>query len=152
MSDVEKGTGIKFGVYISKDLIEELDKIMLNSGIKNRSKLIQEALRLYIIENKWISLKEVAGSISILYNHSAGDIDEKLTDIQHTFRDIIVSSMHIHLDERTCMLVIAVKGESQRIKEFLINIRKLRGVLLVRHSLLTAQSKAMGIEQGKSVI
>ncbi len=143
MLDVEKGTGIKFGVYIQKELIAELDRIMLDSGIKNRSKLIQEALRLFIIENKWVSSKEVVGSISILYNHSVDDIDEKLTVIQHAFRDVIISGMHIHLDEHICMLVIAVKGDSQRIKEFLNSIRMLRGILLVRHSLLITQDKVI---------
>lgn len=141
MSDKEKGIGVKFGVYIQRELIEELDRIMLNSGIRNRSKLLQEALRLFIIENRWISSKEVVGSISILYNHDVGDIDERLTDIQHTFRDIIISSMHIHLDEDTCMLVIAVRGDSQRIKEFLDSIRMLKGTLLVKHSLLAVRNR-----------
>lgn len=141
MSDKEKGIGVKFGVYIQRELIEELDRIMLNSGIRNRSKLLQEALRLFIIENRWISSKEVVGSISILYNHDVGDIDKRLTDIQHTFRDIIISSMHIHLDEDTCMLVIAVRGDSQRIKEFLDSIRMLKGTLLVKHSLLAVRNR-----------
>ncbi|MEM0006289.1 MAG: nickel-responsive transcriptional regulator NikR [Ignisphaera sp.] len=141
MSDKEKSIGVKFGVYIQRELIEELDRIMLNSGIRNRSKLLQEALRLFIIENRWISSKEVVGSISILYNHDVGDIDKRLTDIQHTFRDIIISSMHIHLDEDTCMLVIAVRGDSQRIKEFLDSIRMLKGTLLVKHSLLAVRNR-----------
>ncbi|MEM4613277.1 MAG: nickel-responsive transcriptional regulator NikR [Ignisphaera sp.] len=141
MSDKEKSIGVKFGVYIQRELIEELDRIMLNSGIRNRSKLLQEALRLFIIENRWISSKEVVGSISILYNHDVGDIDERLTDIQHTFRDIIISSMHIHLDEDTCMLLIAVRGDSQRIKEFLDSIRMLKGTLLVKHSLLAVRNR-----------
>ncbi|MEM4003492.1 MAG: nickel-responsive transcriptional regulator NikR [Ignisphaera sp.] len=141
MSDKEKSIGVKFGVYIQRELIEELDRIMLNSGIRNRSKLLQEALRLFIVENRWISSKEVVGSISILYNHDVGDIDKRLTDIQHTFRDIIISSMHIHLDEDTCMLVIAVRGDSQRIKEFLDSIRMLKGTLLVKHSLLAVRNR-----------
>lgn len=141
MSDREKSVGVKFGVYIQRELIEELDRIMLSSGIKNRSKLLQEALRLFIIENRWISSKEVVGSISILYNHDVGDIDERLTDVQHTFREIIISSMHIHLDESTCMLVIAVRGNSQRIREFLDSIRMLKGTLLVKHSLLAVRNR-----------
>lgn len=141
MLDREKSIGVKFGVYIQRELIEELDRIMLNSGIKNRSRLLQEALRLFIIENRWISSKEVVGSISILYNHDVSDIDERLTDIQHTFRDIIISSMHIHLDENTCMLVIAARGNSQRIKEFLDSIRMLKGTLLVKHSILAVRNQ-----------
>jgi len=109
----------------------------MNSGIKNRSKLIQEALRLFIVENRWVTSAEVVGSISILYDHSIANIDEMLTDIQHIFRDVVISSMHVHLDENRCMLVIAVKGSSQRVKEFLDKVRMLKGTLIVRHTLLS---------------
>ncbi len=137
MSTTEKSKGVKFGIYLQKELIKEIDEIMMNSGIRNRSKLIQEALRLFIVENKWVTSAEVVGSISILYDHSIANIDEMLTDIQHIFRDVVISSMHVHLDENRCMLVIAVKGSSQRVKEFLDKIRMLKGTLIVRHTLLS---------------
>jgi len=137
MSITEKSKGVKFGIYLQKELIKEIDEIMMNSGIKNRSKLIQEALRLFIVENRWVTSAEVVGSISILYDHSIANIDEMLTDIQHIFRDVVISSMHVHLDENRCMLVIAVKGSSQRVKEFLDKVRMLKGTLIVRHTLLS---------------
>jgi len=137
MSITEKSKGVKFGIYLQKELIKEIDEIMMNSGIRNRSKLIQEALRLFIVENKWVTSAEVVGSISILYDHSITNIDEMLTDIQHIFRDVVISSMHVHLDENRCMLVIAVKGGSQRVKEFLDKVRMLKGTLIVRHTLLS---------------
>ena len=137
MSVAEKSKGVKFGIYLQKELIKEIDEIMMNSGIKNRSKLIQEALRLFIVENRWVTSAEVVGSISILYDHSIANIDEMLTDIQHIFRDVVISSMHVHLDENRCMLVIAVKGGSQRVKEFLDKVRMLKGTLIVRHTLLS---------------
>jgi CopG family nickel-responsive transcriptional regulator len=137
MSAMEKSKGVKFGIYLQKELIKEIDEIMMSSSIRNRSKLIQEALRLFIVENRWVTSAEVVGSISILYDHSITNIDEMLTDIQHIFRDVVISSMHVHLDENRCMLVIAVKGSSQRVKEFLDKVRMLKGTLIVRHTLLS---------------
>jgi CopG family nickel-responsive transcriptional regulator len=129
----------KFGVYIPSDLIQELDAVMKGLGIENRSKLFQEALRLFIVENKWSIVKNVTGSITILYNHEVGGVDEALTDAQHTFLDVIISTMHVHLDRERCMLIIAIKGSSERIKELLGKLHSIRGVMLIRHVLVEAQ-------------
>jgi len=131
--------GIKFGVYIPEDIARELEDIMKSMGIDNKSKVIQEALRVFVLENKWYFTKNVAGSIAILYNHDVDEVDVKLTDIQHEYIDIIKASMHIHLDEKKCMLLIAVKGESSKIKELIGKLHTIRGVLLIRHVLLSLE-------------
>lgn len=131
--------GIKFGVYIPEDIARELEDIMRNMGIDNKSKVIQEALRVFVLENKWYFTKNVAGSIAILYNHDVNEVDVKLTDIQHEYIDIINASMHIHLDEKRCMLLIAIKGESSKIKEFIGKLHAIRGVLLIRYVLLSLE-------------
>ncbi len=135
--------GIKFGVYIPEDIARELEDIMKNMGIDNKSRVIQEALRIFILENKWYFTKNVAGSIAILYNHDVDEVDMKLTDVQHKYIDIIKASMHIHLDEKKCMLLVAVKGESSRIKELIGKLHTIRGVLLIRYVLLS-------LEEGQS--
>jgi len=126
----------KFGVYIPSDLAQELDTVMKSLGIENRSKLLQEALRLFIVENKWSIAKGVVGSVTILYNHEVGGVDEALTDVQHAFIDVIASTMHVHLDRERCMLVIAVRGSSERVKELLGKLHSIRGVMLIRHVLV----------------
>jgi len=131
--------GIKFGVYIPEDIARELEDIMRSMGIDNKSKVIQEALRVFVLENKWYFTKNVAGSIAILYNHDVDEVDLKLTDIQHEYIDIIKASMHIHLDEKKCMLLIAVKGESSKIKELIGKLHTIRGVLLIRYVLLSLE-------------
>jgi CopG family nickel-responsive transcriptional regulator len=128
----------KFGVYIPSDLAQELDTLMKGLSIENRSRLLQEALRLFIVENKWTTAKNVVGSITVLYNHEVGGVDEALTDLQHLFLDTIISTMHVHLDKEKCMLVIAVRGTSERVKELLGKIHGVRGIMLVRHTLVEA--------------
>lgn len=129
----------KFGVYVPPELVQELEKLMSVLGIDNRSKLLQEALRLFIIENRWNMAKEVVGSINVLYNHEIGDSDKELTEIQHRFLDVIVSTMHVHLDKERCLLIIAIRGSSERVKELLGSIHSVKGVLLVRPVLMSMQ-------------
>jgi len=127
---------VKFGVYIPGDLVEEVEAIMKEAGFRNKSRLIQEALKNFIYEYKWRYEGFVYGIIGVIYNHETEHIDDRLTDIQHEFLDVIVSTIHIHLDKERCMLAIIVKGGSDRVKKLFESINGLRGVLFTKTMLL----------------
>lgn len=127
---------VKFGVYLPEDLARELEDCMNIIGIRNKSKIIQEALRLFIVEHRWKTVGIASGVIGVIYDHEVKGVDEILTDIQHDYLDIIVTSIHVHLDKRRCMLAIIVKGDTKRIRELLNNIMGVKGVLVTRPMLL----------------
>ncbi len=127
---------IKFGVYIPGDLAKELEELSKQIGVSSRSKLIQEALQLFISEHKWRTEGRVVGVITIIYNHDIGNVDEKLTDIQHKYIEEIVTSLHVHLSSDKCLQVVVVKGDSRKIRNLVNEIMNLKGVLAVRTSLL----------------
>ena len=135
MVNIMKGS-VKFGVYLPEDLARELEECMDITGIKSKSKIIQEALRLFIIEHRWKAVGKASGIIGIIYDHEVKGVDELLTDIQHDYLDVIITTIHVHLDKRKCMLAIIVKGDTNRIKELLNNIMKIKGVLVARPMLL----------------
>ncbi len=135
MSDKEKSK-TKFGVYVPDELLRDLELCMKTTGIKSKSKLVQEALRLFIAEHRWKLAGKAVGIIGVVYNHDVGHVDEELTDLQHEFLDVIVSTVHVHLDKEKCMLAIIVRGDTNRIKNLLNEIMKLRGVLIARPLLL----------------
>ncbi len=58
--------------------------------------------------------------------------DELLSmDIQHHFGDIIISTMHIHLEYEKCMEIIAVSGLYDRVNMLKQNLQKLKSVLSI---------------------
>ena len=128
----------KFGVYMPDELVKDLELCMKTTGIKSKSKLIQEALRLFITEHRWRLAGRAVGIIGVVYNHDVGHVDEELTDLQHEFLDIVISAVHVHLDKEKCMLAIIVRGDTERIKKLLNSIMGLRGVLIARPLLLEA--------------
>lgn len=130
---------IKFGVYIPEDLVTELEEIMRESGIKSKSRIIQEALRMYINEHRWKTMGRICGVVGVVYNHDVPGVDEKLTDIQHDFLDTIIATTHVHLDREKCMLTIIVRGDSGKVKELVNRINNLKGVLLTRTMLLESR-------------
>lgn len=137
--DGEVSKPLRVGVYIPKDLAEKLLEIMKDMGIDTLSRIVQESIRLFIAEHSWRIGGEVVGAIGVLYDHEVGNVDEELTDTQHRFLSIVISSMHVHLDERNCLLMIIVRGSSDTIKKFVSSIEKIKGVKLVRLTLIPRQ-------------
>jgi CopG family nickel-responsive transcriptional regulator len=52
-----------------------------------------------------------------VYDHTQREVVDKVTDIQHEFHKNIISAQHIHIDEKNCLEIIAVKGKAEEIKK-----------------------------------
>ena len=99
-----------------------------------RSKAIQTAMSNFISEWKWVHEVEglMTGGLVAIYDHRIRGLEEGLTDIQHSSQETIQSTMHIHLDERHCLQIIAVKGEAKNIQRLAEELLKKRGVKQVK--------------------
>ena len=49
-------------------------------------------------------------------------------DIQHHFHNIIISTMHVHLEYKRCLEIIAVAGEFEEVKKLRDSLQKLRSI------------------------
>lgn len=125
---------VRVGVTFPPDLLKDLDKIVSDMGYKSRSKVIQDTVRAFVNEQKWLA--DVAGSkvgaITMIYNHEMRELESVLTDTQHQFESIIRASMHVHISEAKCLETIAVKGRADKIKSLVEKLRTKRGVDEVR--------------------
>lgn len=120
---------IRFGVSIEKELLDAFDEIIERKGYNSRSEAIRDLIRDFIIREKWnIGKEKVAGSISLVYEHDVYGLSEKLTEIQHHYHDVIISTLHIHLDEKNCMEIILVRGVIEKIKKLYDEISSLKWV------------------------
>ncbi|MEM0380654.1 MAG: CopG family ribbon-helix-helix protein [Desulfurococcaceae archaeon] len=129
----------RFGVYIPADVLNELDFVIQKLGVKSRSRIVQEALRLFINEYKWRFSQKVHGIIGVVYDHNVSGVDDELTDIQHEYLENIISTIHIHLTRDKCMLIIVMKSEGDRLYELVSRLINTRGVLLVRPMVLEVE-------------
>jgi len=120
---------LRFGVSVPPDLLTEFDEAIRRMGY-DRSKAIQLAMRNFLTEYAWKYEEKgvAAGTMTIIYDHDAKGLEESLTDTQHLCRSIITSAMHVHLDERNCLLVIAVKGEVRAIQNLAKELMSKRGI------------------------
>lgn len=120
---------VRFGVSVPEELLERFDRIIEEKGYVNRSEAIRDMMRDFIVRHEWEEGDaEVAGTITLLYNHDEADVVKELLDMQHDYLDEIVSSLHVHMDEHNCLEVVIVRGKANRIKEIADRLLSLKGV------------------------
>jgi CopG family nickel-responsive transcriptional regulator len=134
---------VRFGVSLPKDLLERFDKLIKNKNYPNRSKAIADLIRQELIKKEWQENKEIAGAITLIYNHHKRELLDKLTDIQHNFQKIIISTQHIHLDKENCLEIIAVRGSPKEAEKLADTLKAVKGV---KHAVLSMSSTGKEIE------
>ena len=134
-NEKETSTAIRFGVSADARLLEKFDEMIAEQCYANRSEAIRDLIRDRLVEYAWTtSHEEVVGTLTLVYNHEASELTEKLTKLQHHHHTNIISTLHVHLDEHNCLEVLVMKGESKEIKSL---SDKLIGAKGVKHGKLT---------------
>ena len=106
------------------------DAFVARRGLaKNRSEVVRDLVRDALV-NDAIELPgtEVMGTLTIVFDHHANDVQEKLHVIQHSHFGMIVSTTHVHLDEDTCLEVIILRGETTDVRDISDQILGTKGV------------------------
>lgn len=125
---------VRVGVTFPPELLNDFDAIIDKMGYESRSKAIQDAVRLFVSERKWLQKADAnqTGVILMVYNHETRGLESDLTNSQHHHSDLISSTMHIHLGEHDCLEVIAVKGKGSEIRHLSDDLATRRGVKILK--------------------
>ena len=117
-------------ISVPSDLLAEFDEAVEKMGYPNRSKAVQEAMRLLLADWKASEslVGEISGAIVMIYDHSKPGLVQELLDIQHEHEDIIAATMHVHLTERDCLEVITVRGDASKVRELAEALKTRKGV------------------------
>ncbi len=133
---------VRFGVSLGQDLLEKFDRLIGEKNYTNRSEAFRDLIRENLVKAEWQKNKEIAGAITLIYDHHKRELVNKLMDIQHDFGGIIISSQHIHLDHNNCLEILAVKGSSQQAQKLADNLKAVKGV---RHATLSMSTTGKDI-------
>jgi CopG family nickel-responsive transcriptional regulator len=119
---------VRFGVSIENELLERFDKLIHEKGYSNRSEAIRDLIREDLVKKEWVGGKEVAGIITLVYDHHLRELVSTLTDVQHDFHQLIISTQHIHLDHDNCLEIVIVKGRPKEVEGLAFQLKSTRGV------------------------
>jgi len=129
---------VRVGVTFPPELLKDFDEIINTMGYESRSKAIQDSVRLFVSERKWLKEEEAnqTGVILMVYDHEVRNVESGLTEAQHHHSDLISSTMHIHLGERDCLEVIAVKGKGSEIRHLSNELATRKGVKILKATIV----------------
>lgn len=125
----------RFSVSLPPGLLKQFDAMAAEKGYDNRSLAIADMIRDKLVEHhQRLSNEEIAGTITLVYDHHRQHVQSALTDIQHDHHDVIVSTVHVHLDHHNCLEVLVVRGKAGLIKKIADELIAAKGV---KHGKLT---------------
>jgi len=120
---------VRFGVSLEKALLDKFDVLIAERGYASRSEALRDFIRGSLIEKEWTEGEEVAGAITLVYDHHRKDLMGHMTDIQHDYHHLIISTQHIHLDHDLCLEIIAVRGPAAEVGKLADSLRSVKGVM-----------------------
>jgi len=134
---------VRFGVSLEKELLEKFDNLIKSKNYPNRSEAFRDLIRQELITREWQEGKEIAGAITLVYNHHRRELVNRLTDIQHDFSEIIISTQHIHLDHDNCLEIVVVRGRPKEAQKLADTLKSVKGV---KHGTLSMSTTGKAIE------
>ncbi len=110
----------RFTISLSKTLAHEFDELIHKKGYQNRSEAVRDILR-ELLSNDRLQRDEApncVAALSYVYNHHARDLAERLTSLQHEHHNLVLSSMHVHLDHTDCLETLMLRGPTREVTAF----------------------------------
>ena len=120
---------VRFGIAMERDLLERFDALIEHRGFANRSEALRDLVRRALDQDAWDSGRQVCATITLVYDHHVHELTEHLNEVQHDFGEVIVSTLHVHIDHHHCMEVIACRGRARQLREVSDRLLGVKGVL-----------------------
>jgi CopG family nickel-responsive transcriptional regulator len=115
---------------IDEPLARDFDELIARRGYASRSEAMRDLLRREVEGDRASrgGHGHCVASLSYVYNHHVRDLAERLTGAQHEHHDLVVATMHVHLDHDHCLEVGILKGPTAEVRRFADRIQAERGV------------------------
>ena len=133
----------RFGVSLEKELINKFDHLIKEKNYTNRSEAIRDLIRQELVKREWQEGGEIAGAITLVYDHHKRELVRRLMDIQHDFQKVIISTQHIHLDHDNCLEIVVVRGAPKEAERLADTLKSIKGI---KHEALSMSSTGKDIK------
>lgn len=116
-------------VTLDEDLLDDLDRLVASRGYQSRSEALRDLARAGLQQAKVEAGQgHCVAALVYTYDHSARELAQRLTRNYHDHREISLATLHVHLDDDTCLEVTALKGSTGEVKHFAEHVIAERGV------------------------
>lgn len=120
---------VRFTVSVEADLLERFDEYCRRENLPTRSEAIRKLLHEALVQDRW---KKEAGdavaTLTIVYDHHHRQLGDRLIKLQHDHTDLIVSTLHVHIDHDHCLEVIVLRGPAKRLADVASQLKGQKGI------------------------
>src|SRR5512139_150581 len=106
---------VRLSISLPADLFSELDAMVAERAVANRSQMIAELIRAELAEHSARERPDsmLAGTITLVYRAESGRVRQAMAQVQLGYVAEIISSQHIFLENDQAMEVLLVQGTAQ---------------------------------------
>ena len=121
----------RIGISLEEELLAQFDHLITEKGYVNRSEAVRDLIRDALVQREWSQggqAKERVAVVTLVYDHDASSLAQKLAHIQHENHRAVVSALHVHLDEHNCLEVLVLRGRGREVQQMGEGLVSTKGV------------------------
>lgn len=120
---------VRLSFSIESPLLQQFENLVTTSQCENRSEFIRDLIRAKVVESEWENNQEALGTITLVYDHHARLLSDKLIELQHHYHALVLATTHVHLNQDLCAEMVMVRGKASEIRELANLLQQPKGVL-----------------------
>jgi CopG family nickel-responsive transcriptional regulator len=107
-------------ISLEDKLLVEFDDYIKRKGYENRSEAIRDLLRQRLEADRLAEdrAEQAVGCLSYVYNHHQRELARRLSSSQHAHHDLVLSTLHVHLDHENCLEIAVLQGNTGAVRSF----------------------------------
>lgn len=117
-------------ISLDDDLMQKFDQYIQEKGYSNRSEGFRDAIRHLLSHSERLEPEdaECMGCVSYVYDHKERMLASKLVETHHNHHSVPAATMHLHIDENTCLETTVLRGKMTEVRNLADQITSQTGV------------------------
>ena len=123
----------RFTISLDDERARQFDDLIAVRGYGNRSEAVRDLIRDVLGHATLEATASQAArwcvaSVSYVYDHHEHTVSSRVMGLQHDQHDLVVTSLHTHLDHDHCLETLVLRGPTAGVPAFAHKLVALRGV------------------------
>lgn len=119
----------RISMTLPNELLTELDRMVEDRGLPNRSHAIAEMITREVAEWKEkLGDQVMTGTITLFYDAARRNLQASLARIQRRHIAEVISSLHVQLEDQHTMEVLLIQGPARRLRAIADELIACKGV------------------------
>jgi len=109
-------------ISLNDEILKQIDNLQKSLGFSGRSDAIRAGIRSFVSEEK--QKEDLSGNVNaiLLVVHN-DEYDNQVTNVKHSYEDLITMHLHSKIEGDKCMELFILKGESDKVSEITKNFQ-----------------------------